>query len=31
LYRKDLVNLYGCRIGDETKIGTFAEIQKICP
>ena len=24
----DLVNLYGCRIGDETKIGTFVEIQK---
>src|SRR3954463_2185464 len=23
-----LVNLYGCRIGDETKIGTFVEIQK---
>lgn len=24
----DLVNLYGCRIGDETKIGTFVEIQR---
>ena len=24
----DLVNLYGCEIGDETKIGTFVEIQK---
>jgi acetyltransferase-like isoleucine patch superfamily enzyme len=24
----DLVNLYGCTIGDETKIGTFVEIQK---
>ena len=24
----DLVNLYGCRIGPETKIGTFVEIQK---
>jgi UDP-2-acetamido-3-amino-2,3-dideoxy-glucuronate N-acetyltransferase len=24
----DLVNLYGCRIGDGTKIGTFVEIQK---
>lgn len=24
----DLVNLYGCAIGDETKIGTFVEIQK---
>ena len=21
------VNLYGCEIGDETKIGTFVEIQ----
>jgi acetyltransferase-like isoleucine patch superfamily enzyme len=24
----NFVNLYGCRIGDETKIGTFVEIQK---
>ncbi len=24
----DFVNLYGCRIGDHTKIGTFVEIQK---
>jgi len=24
----DLVNLYGCTIGDETKIGVFVEIQK---
>jgi UDP-2-acetamido-3-amino-2,3-dideoxy-glucuronate N-acetyltransferase len=24
----DLVNLYGCRIGAETKIGAFVEIQK---
>jgi UDP-2-acetamido-3-amino-2,3-dideoxy-glucuronate N-acetyltransferase len=24
----ELVNLYGCRIGDETKIGPFVEIQK---
>lgn len=24
----ELVNLYGCAIGDETKIGTFVEIQK---
>ena len=24
----DLVNLYGCHIGDTTKIGTFVEIQK---
>jgi acetyltransferase-like isoleucine patch superfamily enzyme len=23
-----LVNLYGCRIGDETRIGAFVEIQK---
>jgi len=23
-----LVNLYGCEIGDETKIGTFVEVQK---
>src|SRR3974377_1790330 len=22
------INLYGCRIGDETKIGAFVEIQK---
>ena len=24
----DFVNLYGCEIGDESKIGTFVEIQK---
>jgi len=24
----DFVNLYGCRIGDNTKIGTFVEVQK---
>jgi acetyltransferase-like isoleucine patch superfamily enzyme len=24
----DLVNLYGCRIGDGTKVGAFVEIQK---
>ncbi|MBM3778567.1 MAG: N-acetyltransferase [Acidimicrobiia bacterium] len=24
----DLVNLYGCEIGDETKIGAFVEIQQ---
>jgi acetyltransferase-like isoleucine patch superfamily enzyme len=24
----DLVNLYGCAIGDETRIGAFVEIQK---
>ena len=25
---RELVNLYGCRIGNDTKIGTFVEIQK---
>ena len=24
----DFINLYGCQIGDNTKIGTFVEIQK---
>lgn len=28
VFHPDLVNLYGCQIGDETKIGTFVEIQK---
>jgi acetyltransferase-like isoleucine patch superfamily enzyme len=28
IFHPDLVNLYGCSIGDETKIGTFVEIQK---
>lgn len=28
IFHPDLVNLYGCEIGDETKIGTFVEIQK---
>ena len=28
IYHQGLVNLYGCRIGDDTKIGTFVEIQK---
>jgi UDP-2-acetamido-3-amino-2,3-dideoxy-glucuronate N-acetyltransferase len=28
LYHEDLVNLYGCRIGDETRIGAFVEIQR---
>lgn len=28
LAHPDLVNLYGCSIGDETKIGPFVEIQK---
>jgi acetyltransferase-like isoleucine patch superfamily enzyme len=25
---RQFINLYGCRIGDETKIGAFVEIQK---
>jgi acetyltransferase-like isoleucine patch superfamily enzyme len=28
IFQPDLVNLYGCRIGGETKIGAFVEIQK---
>jgi UDP-2-acetamido-3-amino-2,3-dideoxy-glucuronate N-acetyltransferase len=28
VFQPDLVNLYGCFIGDETKIGAFVEIQK---
>jgi UDP-2-acetamido-3-amino-2,3-dideoxy-glucuronate N-acetyltransferase len=28
IHHPDLVNLYGCRIGRETRIGTFVEIQK---
>lgn len=28
IFQPDLVNLYGCAIGDETKIGPFVEIQK---
>lgn len=28
IFQPDLVNLYGCQIGDETKIGAFVEIQK---
>lgn len=27
IHHPDLVNLYGCIVGDETKIGTFVEIQ----
>lgn len=27
-YVADFVNLYGCTIGNETKIGTFVEVQK---
>jgi len=26
--QRDLVNLYGCTVGDDTKIGAFVEIQK---
>ena len=26
IFHPDLVNLYGCSIGDETKVGTFVEI-----
>ena len=28
IFHKDLVNLYGCEVGDDTKIGAFVEIQK---
>ncbi|BAZ40642.1 transferase hexapeptide repeat containing protein [Calothrix sp. NIES-4101] len=28
IFHPDLVNLYGCKIGSGTKIGTFVEIQK---
>ena len=28
VFQPDLVNLYGCAIGDETKIGAFVEIQR---
>jgi UDP-2-acetamido-3-amino-2,3-dideoxy-glucuronate N-acetyltransferase len=28
IFHPSLVNLYGCTIGDETKIGAFVEIQK---
>ena len=28
VFHPSLVNLYGCTIGDETKIGAFVEIQK---
>jgi acetyltransferase-like isoleucine patch superfamily enzyme len=28
IYHPELVNLYGCQIGDHTKIGTFVEIQR---
>ena len=28
VFQPDLVNLYGCEIGEETKIGAFVEIRK---
>ena len=28
IFQPDLVNLYGCTVGEETKIGAFVEIQK---
>ena len=28
IFHPDLVNLYGCEIGDESKIATFVEIQR---
>jgi UDP-2-acetamido-3-amino-2,3-dideoxy-glucuronate N-acetyltransferase len=28
IYHPDLVNLYGCSVGDDTRIGAFVEIQK---
>lgn len=28
IFQPDLVNLYGCEIGEDTKIGAFVEIQK---
>ena len=28
IFHPDLVNLYGCRIGAQTKIGAFVEVQK---
>lgn len=27
IFHPDLVNLYGCTVGDQTKVGTFVEIQ----
>src|SRR4029078_9951754 len=27
IFHPDLVNLYGCSVGDESRIGTFVEIQ----
>ncbi len=28
IFQPDLVNLYGCSIGDESKVGAFVEMQK---
>jgi len=28
IYHPELVNIYGCSIGDDTKIGAFVEVQK---
>jgi acetyltransferase-like isoleucine patch superfamily enzyme len=28
IFHRELVNLYGCTIGDDTRIGAFVEIQK---
>jgi UDP-2-acetamido-3-amino-2,3-dideoxy-glucuronate N-acetyltransferase len=28
IFQPDLVNLYGCSVGDDTRIGAFVEIQK---
>jgi UDP-2-acetamido-3-amino-2,3-dideoxy-glucuronate N-acetyltransferase len=28
IFQPELVNLYGCKIGDQTRIGAFVEIQK---
>ncbi len=28
IFHPDLVNLYGCSVGDNTRIGTFVEVQK---
>ncbi|SFC73992.1 transferase hexapeptide (six repeat-containing protein) [Tropicimonas isoalkanivorans] len=30
IFQPDLVNIYGCRIGSETRIGPFVEIQNDC-
>ena len=28
IHHPDLVNLYGCQVGDDTRVGAFVEIQK---